>query len=84
LAAVHHTSGVLKDYKSLRARLSRQKGADRTWFMWSWSESFKVVCGRPLDALVAALTEIAFDLKDIGVEHVRTAQRTMKAFARTR
>jgi hypothetical protein len=78
IEAVHDISGELKRFQVHRARdLGRQQGADRTWFMWSWSETFRMVCGRPLDELVAALTEIAFDLKDIGVDHVRTALRTM-------
>jgi hypothetical protein len=79
IAKVHAISGVLKSFQERRGRaLARQKGADQTWFMWQWSEAFKMVCGRPLDELVAALTEIAFDLEDVGVDHVRGAQRTMK------
>ena len=69
--------GPLKRAVTMRGAISRQAGAGRTWFMWTWSESFRLVCGKPLDAIVARLTEIAFAERDIDINDVRMACRTM-------
>jgi hypothetical protein len=76
--AVIDISVTLKRFTNRRPRvLGRQAGADRTWFIWQWAGFFKTICGKPLNNVVGVLTEIAFDIKDVTIDDVKNAQRTM-------
>ena len=83
IATVAANSAPLADFIARRPRVfAREKGADRTWFMWQCAEDFRSLCGKPLDNVVRVLAQIAFDWKDAGIDHVRGAQRTMTRLRR--
>jgi hypothetical protein len=73
----------LHDFVTRRPRVfAREKGADRTWFMWQCAEDFRSLCGKPLDNVVRVLAQIAFDWNEASLDHVRGAQRTMARLRR--
>jgi hypothetical protein len=67
-------AGWLDKILQTRTRLLGRQGAGQKQFMKAWSESFQGLSGKPLDATVASLTEIAFDGK-VTVDMVRRARQ---------
>jgi hypothetical protein len=65
-------------FKNSRERIfSRDaKTAHRVVFERSWRDKFKELCGRPLDEAVAFLTQVAFDIKDVTAEAVRSTGKS--------
>jgi hypothetical protein len=67
-------TALLDDILGKRARLLGRQGNGRRLFMEGWSAKFQELCGKPLDEIVAPLTEITFD-GDVTADMVRRARR---------
>jgi len=69
-------AGLLDEAREARAKLLGREADSRRPFIVGWRKKFKELCGRPLDEIVSALTQIAYGGAAPSISAVRGTERS--------